>query len=191
MSIVPYPRVLLALFLSLLLSACNSGGQVACDEQAQRRAIKFMTQVLEQESNGLRLRELASPGGRRVFYANVSYDPAEETRSDLIYIRNGFTIVEAICASEVTSDEGKVVAQQINVRVLFPAGLWFDRETYGELPAGEHIYTLHLSDRFKITGTLAQPFVSGKTAMSLLGTEPYTTERLMMLREDLEKGAQQ
>jgi hypothetical protein len=191
MTIVFPHRALLLIGLTLLLSACNSSTSTVCNEEAQRRAVKFMTQVLEQEANGLRLRELAAKDGRRVFYANVAYDPAQEARTDLIYIRNSFTVVEAICASEVTSDEGKVVAQQINVRVLFPAGLWFDRQTYGELPAGEHIYTLHLADRFKITGALAQPFVSGKTAVSLLGAEPYTGERLLMLREDLAKGLQE
>lgn len=187
MTIVLRQRAWLVLSLALLLSACNSGKSVVCNDAAQQRARQFITQVLEQEANGLRLRELAAPAGRRVFYANVTYDPAEEPRSDLIYIRNDFTVAEATCASELTNDEGKVVAQQINVRVQFPAGLWFDRETYGELPAGEHIYTLRLEDKFKIMGRLAQPFVSGKTAVSLLGAEPYTGERLMMLREDLAK----
>jgi hypothetical protein len=191
MTIVSSHRAWPVLFITVLLSACNSGESTVCNQDAQRRAVQFMTQVLEQEANGLRLRELAGKDSRRVFYANVAYDPAEEARSDLIYIRNDFTVVEATCASDVTSDEGEVVAQQINVRVQFPAGLWFDRQTYGELPPGDHIYTLHLADRFKITGTLAQPFVSGKTAVSLLGTEPYTAERLLMLREDLAKGMQQ
>jgi hypothetical protein len=82
-------------------------------------------------------------------------------------------------------EDGRVAAQQIDVRVQFPAGIWFDRETYGELAAGEHIYTLRLDDKFKITGRLPQPFVSGKTAMSVLGNEPYTADPLLELREEL------
>jgi hypothetical protein len=191
MNTVSHRRLWLVVLITTVLSACDSSQPAACNDEAQRRAMQFMTQVLEQEANGLRLRELGSKEGRRVFYANVAYDPAEEPRSDLIYIRNDFKVIEAICASDVMSDEGKVVAQQINVRVQFPAGLWFDRESYGELPQGEHIYTLHMADRFKIAGQLAQPFISGKTAISVLGTEPYTAERLLMLKEDLANNLQQ
>lgn len=188
-SVLP-PRIGLMLLLCALLSACNQGKQAVCDDAAKQRARQFMTQVLEQEANGLRLSELAAKTGRRVFYANVAYDPAEEPSWDVINIRNGFKVGEASCSSEVLDDKGRVASSLIDVRVQFPAGLWFDQQTYGELPAGEHIYTLRLEDRFKVAVRLPQPFVSGKTAMSLLGAEPYTAEPLMTLREDLAKSLQ-
>lgn len=189
MNTVPHRRAWLLPLLVSLLSDCSPGKSVVCDEQARRRAAQFMTQVLEQEANGLRLRELAGKEGRRVFYANVAYDVAEEEgRSDMIYIRKDFKVADASCASELMDDNGRVTAQQIQVRVQFPAGIWFDRQTYGEQPASEHVYTLRLDDKFKITGRLSQPFVSGRTAISLLGTAPYTAESLLELRKQLVDG---
>jgi hypothetical protein len=192
MNIRLHPRAWLPLVMIVLLGACSQERKGAvCDDDARRRARQFITQVLEQEANGLRLRELAAKGGRRVFYANVAYDPAEEPAWDLINIRNAFKVGEASCSSELSDEEGRVAAQLMDVRVEFPAGLWFNRENYGELPAGEHTYTLRLEDKFKITSRLPQPFVSGKTALSFLGAEPYTADRLLALREDIVKTMQQ
>jgi len=181
-------RSWLLFFITLLVGACTQTKPPVCDDDARRRARQFMIQVLEQEANGLRIRELAAPGGRRVFYTNVTYDPAEERSWDQVHIRNDFKVSEANCSSELEGEDGRVAAQLIDLRVQFPAGIWFDRETYGELPAGEHIYTLRLEGKFKIVGRLPQPFVSGRTAVSLLGVEPYTAERLLALREDLVNG---
>jgi hypothetical protein len=181
------PRLSILLCAGLLLSACKPDKQVVCDDSARARAQQFLTQVLEQEANGMRLRELAEQSGRRVFYANVAYDPAEERKWEVIGIRNDFKIGEATCGSEVMDDAGRVAAQ-IDVRVEFPDGLWFDRQSYGALPASQHIYTLRLGEKFKITSRLPQPFISGKTALSVLGTEPYTAEALMTLREDMTSG---
>jgi hypothetical protein len=184
-------RLLQLLCGSLILIACTPSKQVVCDDAARNRARQFITQVLEQEANGLRLRELSAKDGRRVFYANVAYDPAQERSWDMIGIRNSFKVAEATCASEVPDEDGRVAAQLIDVRVQFSAGLWFDRTSYGELPASEHIYTLRLDDKFKIISRLPQPFITGKTALSVLGIEPYTAERLLALREDLARPPQQ
>jgi len=184
-------RLWLLLLVIALLSACSRSKQVVCDDAAKGRARQFMAQVLEQEANGLRLSELAAKGGRRVFYANVAYDAAEEQRSDMIYVRKDFKVGEASCASELMDDKGRVIAQRIEVRVEFPEGLWFDRQTYGAAPANEHIYALRLDDKFKVTGRLPQPFVSGRTAIALLGTEPYTAESLLELRKQLIDGPRQ
>jgi hypothetical protein len=184
-------RVWLLFFVIASLSACTRSQPVVCDDQAKARARQFMTQVLEQEANGLRLSELAAKGGRRVFYANVAYDAAEEPRSDTIYVRKDFKVGEASCAAEMMDDSGRVVAQRIEVRVEFPEGLWFDRQTYGAAPASEHIYTLRLDDKFQVTGRLPQPFVSGRVAISLLGSEPYTAASLLELRKQLVDGPPQ
>jgi hypothetical protein len=184
-------RLWLLLLVVALLSACSRNKPVVCDDAAKGRARQFMTQVLEQEANGLRLSELVAKGGRRVFYANVAYDAADELRSDMIYVRKDFKVGEASCASELMDDKGRVIAQRIEVRVEFPEGLWFDRRTYGAAPASEHIYALRLDDKFKVTGRLPAPFISGRTAITLLGTEPYTAESLLELRKQLVDGPPQ
>jgi len=186
-------RWLLLLGAGLLLSACSQSKQAVCDDTAKGRARQFITQVLEQEAIGLRLRELASKEGRAVFYANVAYERAEEPAWDVIYVREAFEIADATCVSRPPEAEGTTVAPLlIDVRVQFPAGYWFDREAYGELPAGEHTYPLRLQDgKFKIAARLPSPFVSTKTAVSMLGDEPYAADELLELREKLVEVLQQ
>ncbi len=186
-------RLLQLLCASLTLTACTQSKQVVCDDAARIRARQFITQVLEQEATGLRLRELASQDGRPVFYANIAYDRADEPAWDVIYVRDRFEAVQATCvANPAQQEDATAPASLIEVRVEFPAGHWFDREAYGELPAGEHAYTLRLQDgRFKIAARLPLPFVSNRTAISMLGSDPYAADKLLELREELAAALQQ
>lgn len=176
-----------------LLAACAPSKQAVCDDDSKARARQFISQVLEQEATGLRLREVASPGGRPVFYANIAYDRAQEPTSwDIIYIREGFRVDEASCAPnrpQTTTGEPPVL---IDVRVQFAEGYWFDQESYGQVQAGMQIYTLRLqNDRFKISSRLPPPFISTKVAVeSVLGSEPYVAEPLLTFREQLNAALQ-
>ena len=187
-------RSLLLASVSMLLTACGQSKQAVCDEETEARARRFITQILEQEATGLRLRELTSKEGRPVFYANVAYERDKEPTWNVTYIRNSYRAVDAVCVSraiEGASAPDGTALPLVDVRVEFPAGYWFDREAFGELPPGEHTYTLRLQDdKLKVIARLPTPFVSNRTAMSLLTSDAYADERLSPLREELVKTLQ-
>jgi hypothetical protein len=181
-----YTRLLLLLGITLL-SACTPNQQDVCDDVTKARAGRFITQVLEQEATGLRLREVAAQDGRPVFYANVAYDRAEEPATwDIVYIRDAFKVEEVSCAPTQSTTADAAAAVMIDVRVWFSPGYWFDQEAYGEVQGSGHTYTLRLqNDKFKITKRLPAPFVSARTAAAMLGSEPYASDELLGLRKQL------